>query len=1216
MSTDPAPTHSSKPKRRVRKILLIGGLLLIAFVVALPYVASPFLPGFIVDRLETDLDARAELDEFTFRWPGNVSARGLNLAGGDGLPLLTVGALDVKADLMGAVKGRMGADVVIDGVQVDLRVDENGRWNFESLGKKKKSGGEKDEGASEPAEMPDARVHFELKNARVVVHAPNGSTEVHDIQMGMDMPGGDAPADISFGFGLRGPKGDAGSMSMAAQMGMKGDAVGKGHVEMELKGLLLAALEPVLLAVAPQMSGLVGRVEGALKMDMNGPSQVVGGGEFRIEDLMIPATREGAPAFRPGVTSLKLDMTPAEAGSAQVVTITLGDLLNLGYAGEMSDGAAGARRMMGEVTLKGSLSKIVAAAGSFAPITEGLAVDGAIDGGMKFSMSLGDAGPEDMALNLAGKVTEIAARDAAGKALDLEGIRELKLSLDGQMNAGEFSMPQLIADLGPVQVNGNARMTGLSGPDAKPKMDDSSFRIDVDLERLRRILDAVMEGETPDLAGKLRAVAGMRQDGDKMAMTIEIEPQDVLVNELGIAGDPIKGAFSMLMQGDDMTMSGGLGTPRLELTLAEGKKITQRDLKLDLDMSQRGETLDLRRMSLSSGTGSLGVVGKMEGSDPTVAVGDFKITVDAAIAKLIADAGPALGMAGYSGSGALNVGMDIGMRPAGMSMTGGLSVDRLDLSVPAEDPSQTPVRIQEDKVRFDLGMEIKNKEQQMLLKRFEITSKTLWGSMTGDIRGLDMEVPAEERKMFVEAMKGKFEYDPARLGAFVNPLLPGELSGPGPEELVIDFRGPTSDLDLFALLEHASMTMGLSLGTFTTAGVDTTGRIDVGVKDGRLEFTGDLGANGGSLDLKMGLGTSSGSSSAARQNANLSINLEAVKVNGGVQGLLGMVHPVFAPLSELGVADSVKALLTGELDLKYNGPMSLEDLASGWKNLPSDLLYGKGMIKLDDTIVSGSPLLSELMSQLGVGLDQPLQLAPIGFEIDSSKLTYAEAWAWDIGGIQTSFSGGVGLNGLLDLDWSIPISKQIAKKYPVLEGLVGQTMTIPLRGTSSAPKLDWNGAIQSLAGNIATSKTSGLAEEVGLGGVLGGVFGGSSDDPKALLAEADKLWSAGDKAAAAPIYVRIRDGFKISTEYLLNKDRIEKRAEWGGKASKDDGAPDDPVDPAAGAATEADPKDKDDKDKKDKEKSDKDKKDKDKKDKDKKDKKDKGGKDKGDGNGG
>ena len=734
-------------------------------------------------------------------------------------------------------------------------------------------------------------------------------------------------------------------------------------------------------------------------------------------------------------------------------------------------------------------------------------------------------------------------------------------------------------------------MRGLSAAKSggQPTIDDSRFTLSADLERVATLLARVTEGEPIALGGSLQVVADAKQDGDAIAMTTEITPRSLRVQDIGIAGDPLKGSFRMLPGADQLAMSGGLETPRLAVTLADGRVVEQRAVRIDVDMTHAAATerMQLNNLGYRSQTATLTVSGAMTGSDPMTANGDFKVGVKAQIERLLADLGALAGLTGYRGQGAVDAQLDLAMRPEQMSFGGAITANGVDLTIPPAEPGGASTRLTEPNVRLDLASVLKQAEERMDLTRFELKSETMWGDMTGAFTGIAMApsnggAPPE---MYVESMKGNFQYIPDRLGTLLAPHLPGKLIGATPEDLVIDFRGPLKKVDLFQMLSESNMSLGLGLGTFSTLLLDTTGRIDVEMKEGRVHMLGDLGANGGTLDLTLGLGVAKSSPQEARKNAEFAIKLSDVKAGAAIADVLGGLHPVFG-LNSAGGAGDFLATLTGELDLRYNGPMSVEELVSGWRNLPTDLFYGKGLIRIDQPVIQGSPLLSTLFTQLDVPASDGLAIEPVNFEIDSSKLIY-EGWKWAFGDVKTDFGGAVGLDGALDLAWNIPVTKKLINRYSFLEPLKGERIKIPLGGSVGAPKLSFTEAIQSLAGDAAR-KT--LTDQIG--GELGGLLGDeNAEDPKALLSQANDLWSQGKKADAAKLYRRIEKKHKLSTTYLLNKDLIEKRGEYrekkdgepssdeatGAPANQDDSPPADAAAPKQGDDAAAEPA-KDDKD--------------------------------------
>jgi hypothetical protein len=170
--------------------------------------------------------------------------------------------------------------------------------------------------------------------------------------------------------------------------------------------------------------------------------------------------------------------------------------------------------------------------------------------------------------------------------------------------------------------------------------------------------------------------------------------------------------------------------------------------------------------------------------------------------------------------------------------------------------------------------------------------------------------------------------------------------------------------------------------------------------------------------------------------------------------------------------------------------------------------------------------------------------------VRDGRLAYAEPWVWRVSGIDTSFTGSLGLDLSLDLAWHVPVTERLVQKHGFLESLAGQTISIPITGSVSAPRLEWDGALKGLAERAAKAELERKAREKlgGLGGILGEGKGGDGEGGKAatpeeLLASADRLWDEGQREQARALYREILDKHKLSLVYALNKKRIKDRAD-------------------------------------------------------------------------
>jgi hypothetical protein len=247
-------------------------------------------------------------------------------------------------------------------------------------------------------------------------------------------------------------------------------------------------------------------------------------------------------------------------------------------------------------------------------------------------------------------------------------------------------------------------------------------------------------------------------------------------------------------------------------------------------------------------------------------------------------------------------------------------------------------------------------------------------------------------------------------------------------------------------------------------------------------------------------------------------------------------------------------MLGGGLDVTWNGPLPTEGGETDWPALLARSLSATGRLQGDKLALTSSPLFADMLGKFGLGASKELSIAPVEFAVKDGRLAYREPWNWRVSGIDTSFTGSLGLDMSLDLAWNVPVTDGMIAKHGFLKSLKGESISIPLSGTVSAPRLEWDGALKGLAERAAKAELERRAKEKlgGLGGLLGGGAGESGSGagagapamtPEELLAAADKLWDAGKRAEAKPLYQQIIDKHKLTMVYALNKKRIKDRAE-------------------------------------------------------------------------
>lgn len=436
----------------------------------------------------------------------------------------------------------------------------------------------------------------------------------------------------------------------------------------------------------------------------------------------------------------------------------------------------------------------------------------------------------------------------------------------------------------------------------------------------------------------------------------------------------------------------------------------------------------------------------------------------------------------------------------------------------------------------------------LTIDRLDMASTMVRGTLRGKVAGL---VAAEGPRF--DGLAGELAYVPDRVAPLLAGLLPGKLSGAGEESITFELNGVVGEPDVASLLAATQGWATVGLGRFEAEGFDTSGDIRLELDGGVAVLLGTIEANGGSMRLKAAADLRGADDSASW----LEVGLAGVQANAELAPLLGHVHPL------LGAADALQAsdlggLIDCDLQLAYDGPLDLAALPTSWAEVPKEFISGSGSLSLSSVALAGSPLLERIASELGASSAAPMTLAPVRFKIRGGRLEYHEPWQWKIEGALTTFSGSVGLDETLALRWSVPITDDLVRRHGFLKPLLGESLEVPLEGTTSKPKLLFEDALSSLAKSALQAE---VADRLGaeLGGVdlgdlrdiddiaetVGDLLGGKSEgkeDAATLYKRAGDLWDEGKKKEAGALYERIRKEYKNSAVYLLHRSKIKKRA--------------------------------------------------------------------------
>ena len=729
--------------------------------------------------------------------------------------------------------------------------------------------------------------------------------------------------------------------------------------------------------------------------------------------------------------------------------------------------------------------------------------------------------------------------------LDLSGVAELELA-----GAGVARLKALRAKAPGLDLSGNGECAGFLAPSAA----------------------TAGEGTAP-AAGA--TTLGLTLDA-RLAPGPLGEALRPFLGGVELGGRGLDGALELRLDGAGLRASGSLSGERLALVLpraaaepdalppAEGappplprgrRRLVQEDLALSLDLSAGPpgglERVELRALEFRSRTAEMALKGVLTGlDDPRRTAADLELTLSAELARVLADLGGLAGLEDYAGKGRLAARYELRGSQGRLGLAGLATIKdfQLEVAPPARAGASPPpgmLRVADPQVKLDLGLALDTAAAELSIERCALASRIVHGTLTGKVRaagarragagpglptGAEPEGRGEREQLVLEGLKGDFRYVPERLAVVLAPWLPGTLSGSEEEALVFELSGRPSEVASFDLLRALRGKATLGTGHFATLGLATAGGMELDARGDELLMKGDFSANQGrlTLDGKLDL-------RRARErnpSSSLRLALDGVHMNPELGALLGFVHPVFAAIDKAKTG-SVSGLVACELELTYDAPLPPKALAGGWLALPKKPINGRGRLEITGASVAGSPLFTQLLEFLGRSAGDELVIAPLDLRIDAGRVAYGKPWTWKLAGERTTFAGSIGLDRTLALRWSVPVSAALVERYGFLKSFAGETIEIPIGGTLERPEL-------SVAATLKELGRKALERE--LKGKLGGGVD-SKESPADLLRRADDLYEQGHKGQAAALYQRLRSQHGGSPVYLLNRVRIDARAE-------------------------------------------------------------------------
>jgi len=880
-----------------------------------------------------------------------------------------------------------------------------------------------------------------------------------------------------------------GEESFGGRLDARGTLQGSAAAGLELE----LALEAEDLALA---GSSLERARGRFEARRGSDGALSGSGELELGPGRWADA--GTALALPGATlTLNLAEDAGGQGRHRLGLKSVDGALNLDLAAT-SERSAARIGLAAELELAADLAGLARAAGAAVSLPPGLA--GRLTGRGTLSGELADGVLARAASELELALRELSVSDAEGAPLALPALAETRVALAARFDAGarRLDLTNLSLAAGGLTLASRATLVGLDPAvplePAALEVHDGKLTLDLDLARL----------------------------GPELAQLVDL-------GGAKLGGTPLKLELDLAARAGRAETRGRLTATQLTYTPAEGAPLElapllgQFDLGLDLELA----SLHVRTAHLKAGASEFTLVGTLNDlADPAQARGAVTLDLSADLGRLMAELGLEPPEKGRHTAGKLSGRFQLEGDQGAFRAAGTSTIEDFRLELAQDGEGAAPLVVEEPLITLALDARIALAALDVELEKLTLDSGLARGGARGKLLNLAAFGTDEVR---LEGLTGELAYVPDRLGAVLGPLLPGKWTGSVEQRATFRYDGRARDFTLEEVLRSSNSRVDLGLGQFVRPEVALDGTLALETRDEKALLRGDLAANGGTLVID-------GTLDLAREKprSRLTVNARDVKANSGLAPLLALAHPAFAATSL--TRGSLEGLIGLTLDVTYEGPLTLDQLEGGWAALAKEPISGTGTLSVSGAGLAGSPLLAAL-AEFGVDTQKSLELKPIEFTIKKGRLTYARPWTWTIGGAETSFTGSVGLDQTLALDWNLPITPELVARYDFLSVLQGERISIPIRGTALAPRLDSADLLKDLTAKAAKKA---LAQKLGLGGGKGE----ESEDPDTLLKRADELWSKGQKAEAAKLYERIKEDYKLSLTYALNKDRIKDRAKY------------------------------------------------------------------------
>lgn len=1193
-SNSPASDLPRPPRRKRRWLAIAAGVLLVA-ILAVLLVAPPILSRVAKSTLESQvakhLFATASVGDVSVSLGGSARVEALDVVDLDGEPVASFRLLTVEADVLGALRGRIRADVALDGLEVHAWVDGDGDWNFVELPRprpERERDPERERPEGEGDALPELELNFTLTDSRVVVHGPDGRTEIDDLEIALEVNDLTEPASFALSANVKGPDGAGGKLLVEADATLAPDGeLDAAAIDLVLRAALqeidLRAFQPAAQAAAG-VETLEGSLELVAQLDVTGGAPT---------DVLFDLTARHVVATGPFSTEgpLRIDAAriavPRGAEGPRSIVATIDEAVEL----HVDETAGGAQWV---VDGGGDVTAVAALLAPWLPLQEGREPSGSfrISGNVGTRMDAGALASVYAPLRL--EWSELAARTPAGEVVDLGELTTGRIGWTTlyDADAGRAGITALDLLAGPVSGSGEITIIGLGQPDGTPVPENADLSLRADLARATELISRVVDlgelrgtgslaldvsaleeagGEgfgltirgddvnvsglspgTELLSGAIEGNGELRRADDRWGLSfalqapglrtastvgselvlgplevvlagalfqdrasppVDLETIDVSVG-LGEGELALIGSLAQTGSGDDWTWGGALRLdgPGLSGELGVGLTpagqnsalaLTVRPQQIpqplvdqlgDLRLAGRAVEVSLDVTSDADRTTVSGMLGgeqnavrlapdeqgnrtRLRLADWSVAIRDVQLESDGALSGSIGVQSPEASMtsASTNAQGVLAYTIELGGPADELRVQGSGGFTDLVWSAIAEGGEATTPEYREDVVDLSFDARIGAEGGPIQLVDLTIAANVLSGSAAATLR-----FDETGESMRVEGARAAFTYLPDALAAILGPEFPAELSGSKREELTMAFDGEIGELDVAALLRGATGSSRVGIGVLRVAGLENRGALQLDSADGRATARAGLETNGGAMNVDCVFDVREQGTEDVPLRSEFHFDLDGVQASSDTASLLSSLHPLFAPAARGGASD-LSGLVSAKLDLVLDGGLPTAFLDGDWTALPIDEFTGSGSFQIDAARLEQSSLLGQMLSLAGVGAIDAVGCDPISFHVDGGRLRYDEPWEWNLDGLVVSFTGDVGLDGSMNLNWNLPITDELIQRESKLALLAGETISIPIRGNVTDPKLEWDGVLSDLLRRAAQRQL-----EQGLGGILGG----------------------------------------------------------------------------------------------------------------------------------